>query len=673
VELTQYAILMTFHAFVLRPSSFVLRPSSFVGSVVYNSSMGILLPTALALLALAIPIIIFYMLRLRRQELGVSSSLLWRRALLDRTANAPWQRLRRNLLLLLQLLLLLLLVLSLARPFLYADTVAIGNMVVILDGSASMQAADEGGRSRFERARQEAASLIDAMQGDQRMSLVWAGPTSSVAASSSNNKAALHDALKALSASNGKADMTSALTLAAASARQLGEATLVLISDGAFPADRALPQVPGKATYVNVGVSSQNVGITSLSLRESQGGPQLFAALYNSGTEPATTILTIKVDGNLRDSLKVEIPAGGEQSATLQDLPLDTRLVEAQLSREDRGSDYLAADNAAWALRASRPASNVLLVTEGNGFLEKSLNLMPNVRLFKATPATYAPSDGFGLTVLDGYIPAQLPAGNLLVFAPPDSPTIPVSGTLAYPQVGQVAVNDPLMRFVDLSQTHLASAQRIFTPTWARVLASTAGGDPLIIAGETDGRRVAAVAFDLHKSDLPLQIAFPILVANLVEWLQPRTSVEAPPQLGAGDAITIRPLPETDEIRVTPPNQEGRHTSLQPSSQVSFARTEALGVYTVQQMSKGRALGDAEQFAVNLFSRDESNIAPRADVGFTGSQPTPDASAAKRPLEIWPWVLLASLLLLTVEWWYYNRPRGLRFPRLKAPRRGKAT
>src|SRR3954465_3003730 len=105
--------------------------------------MGVLLPAALALLALAVPIIIFYMLRLRREELAVSSSLLWRRALLDRTANAPWQRLRRNLLLLLQLLLLLLLVLSLARPFFYEHSVAQGNVVVVLDGSASMQATDE--------------------------------------------------------------------------------------------------------------------------------------------------------------------------------------------------------------------------------------------------------------------------------------------------------------------------------------------------------------------------------------------------------------------------------------------------------------------------------------------------------------------------------------------------
>src|SRR5438876_12440119 len=131
--------------------------------------MGILIPAALALLALAIPIIIFYMLRLRREELDVSSSLLWRRALQDRTANAPWQRLRRNLLLLLQLLLLLLLVLGLARPFLLTQAVIQGNLVLILDGSASMQTRDaESGESRFEAAKQEADELIDGLGGDSK-------------------------------------------------------------------------------------------------------------------------------------------------------------------------------------------------------------------------------------------------------------------------------------------------------------------------------------------------------------------------------------------------------------------------------------------------------------------------------------------------------------------------
>lgn len=619
--------------------------------------MGFLIPVALGLLALAVPIVLFYMLRLRRQDVEVSSSFLWRRALQDRTANMPWNRLRRNLLLLLQLLLLLLLVLSLARPFFEAATVARGNMVVILDASASMQAVDEaGGESRFERARREANALIDGMSGEARMSLVLAGPASQVVVSASNNKSALRSALTGLLASNGGTDMAQAVTLGAATARQMGDATVVLISDGAFSGADSLPQVPGKSAYINVGQTGRNVAITALSLREAQDGPQLFASVTNTAGQKAGAILSIMVDGNLRDSRELDLEAGEEQVVTLAGLPLDTGVVEATLQVADARADALSADNRAWAVMSKPPSSNVLLVTEANSFLEKSLNLLPGVKLFKTAPAAYAPSEGFGLTVLDGTMSSPVPPGNLLIFAPPPSPLMVVSGTLAYPAIGQVAVNDPLLRFVDLSALRIAAAQRIVPPAWARVLVRTPAGDPLILAGETEGRRVAVVAFDLHKSDLPLQIAFPILIANLVDWLQPATSVDAPPTLAAGDPISIRALPEADEIRVTLPEGASaeRVVTLRPSGQVSFAGTDALGVYGVQQFAGGAALTEPEQFAVNML-REEVQIAPRPDLAFGAPQAGATVEDEKRPLEIWPALLAASLLLLAVEWWYYNR------------------
>jgi len=625
--------------------------------------LGILVPTALALLALAIPIILFYMLRLRREELSVSSSLLWRRALLDRTANAPWQRLRRNLLLLLQLLLLLLLVLVLARPFLSTRAAAVGNIVVVLDASASMQATDEqGGESRFDRAKNEAGALVDSLQGDERMSVVWAGPVPSVAVSASGSKTALHSAINALKPSSGTTDVNSALTLAAASARQLGNATVVLISDGAFAQPQGgLPQMPFGARYVNVGKSSANVAISSLSLRDATGGPQLFAGLFNSGPQTASALLSFYVDGKLRDSRKVDVPEGGDASVTLEGLPLDTGLVEARLSVDDKTANMLAADDTAWALRPKPPSQNVLLVTEGNSFLEKALNLMPGVKLFKVKPADYAPSNGFGLTVLDGAIPGQVPGGNLLMFAPPNSTLLPVSGTIQYPAVGTVDVNDPLMRFVDLSGTHIAAAQRLILPQWARVIARDQAADPLIVAGEMGGRRVVAVAFDLHQSDLPLQVAFPIMLTNMVQWLQPVTSVDLPPTLGAGDPISIRPNPEADQVTITGPGGAGNVTNPQPSSRASFAGTDELGVYTVQQSAKGQHLGEAERFAVNLFSRSESDITPHPELAFMGAQPGPAAGQEERPAEVWPWVLLVGILLLALEWWFYNRPGGIRF------------
>ena len=180
--------------------------------------MGLLVPGALALTVLALPIILFYMLKLRRREVVVSSTMLWRQVLRDREANTPWQRLRRNLLLLLQLLILALLVLALAQPYREVAAAVQGNVVLLLDASASMRAADVS-PTRFAAAQNVARGLIDGLGADEVMTIIAAGPSPHVLASTTGDKTALRRALTAAQATNGQADWQAALTLAAASAR----------------------------------------------------------------------------------------------------------------------------------------------------------------------------------------------------------------------------------------------------------------------------------------------------------------------------------------------------------------------------------------------------------------------------------------------------------------------
>src|SRR5580704_10124585 len=113
---------------------------------------------ALAGTAIAVPsLLILYFLKLRRREQLVPSTLLWKKAIQDLQVNAPFQKLRRNLLLLLQLLLLAMLLLALAQPILNYTPGAKDRSIILIDRSASMSANDgPGGITRLDQAKQRA-------------------------------------------------------------------------------------------------------------------------------------------------------------------------------------------------------------------------------------------------------------------------------------------------------------------------------------------------------------------------------------------------------------------------------------------------------------------------------------------------------------------------------------
>src|SRR4028119_901005 len=93
--------------------------------------------------ALAIPALLgLYFLQLRRREMAVSSTILWKKSVQDLQVNAPFQRLRRNLLLFLQLLVLLALILAFARPVSFHQASSAQLNLILLDRSASMNARD---------------------------------------------------------------------------------------------------------------------------------------------------------------------------------------------------------------------------------------------------------------------------------------------------------------------------------------------------------------------------------------------------------------------------------------------------------------------------------------------------------------------------------------------------
>src|SRR5262245_45448293 len=104
--------------------------------------MSLAVPPALAWAALAVPIVIFYILKIRLRQVPVSTTIFWRQIYDEKRPRSLWQILRHLISLLVQILLLLLLVFALTDPFFNWEILQARRLILVVDNSASMRATD---------------------------------------------------------------------------------------------------------------------------------------------------------------------------------------------------------------------------------------------------------------------------------------------------------------------------------------------------------------------------------------------------------------------------------------------------------------------------------------------------------------------------------------------------
>lgn len=688
--------------------------------------MPFLAPLALAGLAFLPLIVLFYLLKLRRDERRVSSTYLWRQLVRDVEANAPWQRLRRSLLFFLQLLLVVALAFLAARPFLERPAGLARDLVLVIDASASMSATDQF-PSRLAAAKAAALRALDGLPSDGRVSLVISAGTARVVANESTDRGRLARAIDEIAPTAYSGGLDDALKLASKLADRRTGTEILLVTDAAL-AKTPDVEVSAPLRVLTVGRDRANQAIVALAVRSDPSAitRSLFVSVANYDTKTALRSLEIRTDGALIDTRALLIDPLTRADVVIDDLPAGARIVEAHLaamSNEADGGlapDQLALDDTAWTVVPETRLRTILLVGEGNAYLQSALALLPNVELYGATAKDYPTTTGkelFDLIIFDGYLPAELPRKQILAIAPPASSALgTVTGSLTAPAIGQLDPSEPLLRYVDLSAVHVAKAQRMSLPPWARAVIPGPGDAPLLYVGDRDGLRTAVLAFDLHQSDLPLQVAFPVLTANLAGELFGETA-EPVGARAPGTPVEL-PLPiDAEGLRVTRPDGTtvDVSASLSGAGSVTFAQTADLGVYRVETIAPAQATpgpggspgataspspgttpspspgatgtpgpgaspgsGPAatiRYFAVDLFDEGESNITPGNGsaleaLGAPATDPTARTGASRD--ELWFPLALLALLILLVEWAVYERDGLVRIRRVLADRRNDA-
>ena len=606
--------------------------------------MTFLAPLAAAL-AITLPAIVaLYFLRIRRPTRIVPALDLWPDQIRDRQANVPWQRLRFSWLLLLQLLVAAVLVAAAVQPALSASANLAPHTIVLIDASASMQAKDVE-PSRLDEAKRQVGAMIDQLGPQDRMTLIAVQSTARIVGSGSGDHDALHRALNAIAPANGPADLSAALSLASGIVRAGEESRAYLFSDGILEPLRTsfANGLPFPIEYRRVGVSGENVGLTSLVVRAGTQSRAAYLRVHNFGQQPRSFTLEWRSDAGLIDVRSVSLAAGQAEDLALP-VPDAANTVTARIEAKD---NFRLDDSATAVARAPR-AFHVLLVTPGNVFLEQALRLRTDFQLDVIAPAAYRSSTSYAMTVFDRYSPSAMPDAPFVMVDPPAGSPLAGGAQVGIGRVRASDAGDPLLNNVSLQDVHIAKSQDMRASTFGRALI-TSLQTPLVLVRDAPFRQVL-VGFDIHDSDLPLRIGFPVLMQNLSEWMLPPSV----PSRSFHPDETVTIVPENGAKTVTVVRPDGSRRQLATGSIATFADTDLLGVYMVEQTVSGNT--DRSWFAVNLFSDTTSQLVPVDRLALPPSKVFSTAQTNHRGLiQVWPWIALLALVLVLAEWLAFHR------------------
>lgn len=673
--------------------------------------MQFLAPGTIAIAAaLSIPpLVALYFLKLKRNVRLVPSTLLWKRAVEDLHVNSPFQRLRSSLLLLLQLLVLIAAAIALGQPMFQTARTQESTNVILIDQSASMAVVEADDRSRLDEAKEQAKRVVDNMSDDAQAMVIAFCDRATVVSSFDSDKAALKRKIDSIEQTQSSSTLREAISLAEAYAQNLvigGEdfgsdvapvspaptASVFLFTDGRVQdTDEVAVEKfdVSRMKVVNVGKRVDNVAIVSMDARRRYEQPEMLevtAVVQNFDVQPRTFDAVLYVDGRTVDVQTVQLSSGategevaGESSAqppvgSVRTVAFDdidfggSGTVEVALHIEDA----LSTDNRAWTIIPPPRRVRVLLVTDPNPFfnpLDATLRVLP-IELETMTTDQYESADeteltdgrrsAFDVVVFNQHSTARLPHGNYMFFGGiPQIDGVSTEGVVDDEVIFNWDETHPILRHVAVESLDVFAWQRLKLPPEAvsiidgassPVLAYLArGASQYLIAAfglivKDDQGNYRYNTYWVHNAD------FIVFMYNAIQYLASNVTTSGTKAARPGEPVTIPVPADIDEVTIRRPDGSTDEVAAPSRQTVQYARTRTVGVYEVSPAVPGR-----EDFAVNLFNPTESRIEPAPTLTLGGGRVTTEAASIQVNEPAWPYVLIALLVVLVLEWIVYNK------------------
>ena len=607
-------------------------------------------------------LILIHSLRHRSVPRQTTTLFIWEQVLKQESGSVSLGSWIKNLSMLIQILIIILFSLGLAKPVWFTKKGLPQDHILVLDISASMKTTLESG-NRFDHARTAAIGIIESLPHSDRAMILSAGTTPFIEQSFSSDRSALKQVLRKLKASDVPGDMEKAVHLAQSFSVAERMARIHVITDGAgydLPSltrsdDRIHPViVPGPEHQ-----PSRNVGITRFEFRKQKGSASGFEALVrvrNYMTDPAVFKLQIFSDRQSILDQKIGLDAGEHRTLIYRFNNISPSVLKAQVTVRD---DF-DVDNTVWAVFNYPPKLRVYLVSKGGFFINQILGVYPHLNL---TVSESLPASSWDevvsrndIVILDRVAPqGPLNGSFLLIDSLPKEIPVTQAGIVDTPKILGWNSLSPIANSLRHTQFKINTAKKVrldkqVTP----VLASD--HSPLIYTFHDDRVKAVIMGFDLENSDLPLRVAFPVLIKNMIQWLAPEKQPFAFTSLAAGQPFAMELSPhETrdDSVQVRLPSNRWERFRVS-GSRFEFNPTHTVGLYKV------KTSGQRTQFSVNLFNENESDITIRRghqvnhhqDSGTGLIHPVyrkegMDRKKSAKP--IWPLVLAMALILIGFE------------------------
>lgn len=632
----------------------------------------ILNPAGLWMLGALVPLIVLYILKIKRQRLRVPSTWLWAAAQRDLLAKSPFKRLIPQIPLFLQILAIILLALALSRPATRSDAIAGDHLALVIDTSASMSALDESGKRRIEVAREAAGDVVDALGPGADAMVLEAGRDARIASPLERDRRRLKAAIDLLDATDVEGDLGAAVALAVDRLRQLGgQSRVVVFTDGALAKPESLRSVGMPLEVVRVGSPIDNVGIVRVDVRSGRDPSldieqvQTFAMLANFGLRPREVFVTLrqKNASDVLASRKVLLKPGERSPVVLSFQPTSGDIGQG-LIVELSPHDSMPVDDIAYGRVPPGAAIPVVFAAAGtrSPWLERAFQSDPHVDLLESKSGDIE-SVGVpagALLVIDAACPKVLPPGDVLIVNPPPGPCLgaTVGQTIEKPMITSWATADQRFRFLTLDGVFLQKAKLIKVDSPRDELVHTREGT-IVADVSTPGRTATLIGFDVGDTNWPYKASFVLFVRNLVELARAHRAHGVGGAGKAGEPVRLAVPHLVSEVEIVGPDEKKQSIKARQGLAI-VPGTERAGVY---HANWGAPSPGSVAFAINLTSDRESDVTDKPiDVSEGGGTVTTAERVSNAHTE-WSWILaLVALALVVTDVWYITRKPKVRGP-----------